>query len=133
MNLTKCLPAPWKIQLDLKQKTFSNSNMASSTSTIKNFRKFKSFDFYNSEFHTYYLLPYRFHQINNEKEVLVNEVGDFIIVPIGTAKRIADKEVNQNEDLYADLIANFFIAEKPIPELIDILATRYRTKKSFLD
>ena len=107
--------------------------MAIITSSTKDFRKFKSFDFYNSEVHTYYLLPYRFHQINNEKEVLVNEVGDFIIVPIGTAKRIANKEINQDEDLYADLIANFFIAEKPIPELIDILATRYRTKKSFLD
>jgi His-Xaa-Ser system radical SAM maturase HxsB len=38
-----------------------------------------------------------------------------------------------DQELFADLISNFFISEKPIPNLIDVLATRYRTKKSFLD
>lgn len=101
--------------------------------TAKEFRKFKSFDYYKNERETYYLLPFRFHQINKETEVIVNEVGDFILVPVGTAGRIARKEVKWEEDVYADLVANFFISEKPIPDLIDVLATRYRTKKSFLD
>lgn len=101
--------------------------------TAKEFRKFKSFDYYKKERETYYLLPFRFHQINTEKEVIVNEVGDFILVPVGTAQRIATKEIKLEEDIYADLVANFFISEKPIPDLIDVLATRYRTKKSFLD
>ncbi|MGA6121623.1 His-Xaa-Ser system radical SAM maturase HxsB [Sphingobacterium anhuiense] len=101
--------------------------------TIKEFRKFKSIDKYNTGTNTSFLLPFRFHQVNNEKEVLVNEVGDFLIVPIGTSTRIANRQINDKEEIYADLIANFFISEKPIPDLIDILATRYRTKKSFLD
>lgn len=101
--------------------------------TINDFRKFKDLSFYQNNSEYYFLLPFRFHQINDEKEVLVNEVGDFLILPIGTATRIANKEISTNDPIYPDLIANFFISEKPIPELIDILATRYRTKKSFLD
>ena len=101
--------------------------------TIKEFRKFKPIDKYSRGANTYFLLPFRFHQINNEKEVLVNEVGDFLIVPIGTSVRIVNRQIQEKEEIYPDLIANFFISEKPIPDLIDILATRYRTKKSFLD
>ncbi|MGC1630754.1 MAG: radical SAM protein, partial [Gelidibacter sp.] len=102
------------------------------TISVKEFRTFKPLEYYENHHH-YFLLPFRFHQINNEKEVLVNEVGDFIIAPIGTATRIANRLIKNDETIYADLIANFFISEKPIPNLIDVLATRYRTKKSFLD
>lgn len=100
---------------------------------IKDFRKFKTADYYESEFSEYFLLPFRFHRINDEKEVLVNEVGDFLIVPIGTARRIAVWDIQKDEALYTDLFARSFISDKPIPDLIDVLATRYRTKKSFLD
>ena len=83
----------------------------------------------------YYLMPFRFHTISAEREVLVNEVGDFLLQPIGTAARVIRREVSKEEDaeLYGDLIANFFISEEPIHPLIDVLATRYRTKKAFLD
>ncbi len=101
--------------------------------TLKNFRKFKDIEFYQHSNDKYHLLPFRFHRINDEKEVLVNEVGDFIIAPIGTAKRITNKELSIEDPLYKDLFANFFISDKPIPDLIDVLATRYRTQKSFLD
>lgn len=102
-------------------------------SIAKEFRKFKDFGFYQSSTNDYHLLPFRFHRINSEKEVLVNEVGDFLIVPNGTASRVVNREVHNSEDLYHDLFANFFISDKPIPDLIDVLATRYRTKKSFLN
>lgn len=102
--------------------------------TSQHSRKFKEASFYLQENERkYFLLPFRFHKITSEKEVIVNEVGDFLIVPIGTATRIANREIGIDDILYPDLFANFFISDKPIPDLIDILATRYRTKKSFLD
>lgn len=100
---------------------------------LKEFRRFKGLEYYNQSTGPYYLLPFKFHRISNEKEVIVNEVGDFLIVPVGTATRIVQREVDENEILYQDLFANFFISDKPVPDLIDIWATRYRTKKSFLD
>lgn len=81
----------------------------------------------------YHLLPFRFHPINDHREVLVSEVGDYILCPRGTATRIVDHELLPSDPLYADLLANFFISETAVPALLDVLATRYRTKKSFLD
>ena len=96
-------------------------------------RKFKDSSSFSNHVDNYYLLPFRFHRVNEEMEVLVNEVGDYLLCPTGTAEQIVSRQVPQASELYADLIANFFISEKPVPDLIDILATRYRTKKSFLD
>ncbi len=80
----------------------------------------------------YYLLPFRFERIDN-KEIIVNEVGDFLVVETNTVDRIVNRKISQNEELYKDLISSFIITEQPIPDLIDNYATRLRTKKSFLD
>lgn len=84
---------------------------------------------------TYHLLPFRFHRLSVQKEVIVNEVGDFLVVPSGTAEKIIRRQLDAISDrgLYEDLISGFFISEDRVPPLIDIYATRYRTKKSFLD
>jgi His-Xaa-Ser system radical SAM maturase HxsB len=99
-------------------------------------RKFKDAGHYNlrKDGH-YYLLPFRFHRITPEKEIIVNEVGDFLILPTGTYERIVKRQIDKATDseLYGDLIANFFISEEIISPLIDVLATRYRTKKLFLN
>jgi len=81
----------------------------------------------------YFLLPFRFGNLNGNHELIVNETGDYKIVPKGSSRRIILKEVGKDEELYKDLISMFFISESPIPDLIDILATKYRTKKQFLD
>lgn len=99
---------------------------------VKEFRRFKEKEYFENK-KEYYLLPFRFIELNEVQEVLVNEVGDYLIVPRGTANRIVNRELSGNEGLYADLIANFFISTTPVPHLIDILATKYRTKKAFLD
>ena len=99
-------------------------------------RKFQDIDVYdNQENDNYFLLPFRFHRLNEEKEIIVNEVGDFLVLPLGTVSKIINKELNKEFDfeLYGDLISNLFISETKIPHLIDVYATRYRTKKSFLD
>jgi His-Xaa-Ser system radical SAM maturase HxsB len=106
-----------------------------SSTTAKN-RKFKDFDDFNNDTKgTYYLLPFRFHRLNEHKEVIVNEVGDHLVVLTGTVERIVYRKIDKNVDkeLYADLITNFMISETPIPSLIDVIATRYRTKKLFLN
>src|SRR5882724_1306244 len=102
----------------------------------KRTRKFKDFEFYShAPSGDYFLLPFKFHRLNPHKEVIVNEVGDHLVVPNGTVAKIVNKKISKFEspELYGDLIANFFISEQVISPLIDVLATRYRTKKSFLD
>lgn len=120
-----------KTQLGLTLKASIDFRM--DTLTAKYFRKFKEPDYYQSQVNRFFLLPFRFHQLDKDNEVIVNEVGDFLIVPVGTSKRIVERDVTKSEPLYKDLISNFFISETPVPELIDVLATRYRTKKQFLE
>lgn len=79
----------------------------------------------------YELLPFNFTKLSG-KEVLVNELGDMLITPIGTAQKIVDHTLD-DEELYKSLVANFFISEELLPSLIDVYASRLRLKKSFLD
>lgn len=79
----------------------------------------------------YALLPFNFTRLSG-KEVLVNELGDMIVAPIGTAQRIVDHTLD-DEELYKSLVANFFISEELLPSLLDIYASRLRLKKNFLD
>ena len=80
----------------------------------------------------YYLLPFYFRQLN-DNEILVNEVGDYLVAPKGTVQRIIQNQIKKEDELFHDLLSNYFISLTPIPELIDIYAVRLRTEKSFLD
>lgn len=103
--------------------------------TKKLTRKFNDKSYYSETISQYFLLPFRFLKINESHEVLVNDIGDFVLVPIGTTKKIVNKVFlkSENIDLYYDLISNFIISESEKPELLPVIEARYRTKKSFLD
>jgi His-Xaa-Ser system radical SAM maturase HxsB len=81
----------------------------------------------------YKLLPFKFIRLNSTKEVLVNEVGEFVIVPSGTAQRVIRKQLSCDSDLFSTLKAKQFLFEEASPPLLDLLATKYRTKHSFLE
>ena len=102
----------------------------------KEFRKFRDFDFYDqSEKGSYNLMPINFFRLNEKRELIVNEVGDFLIAPAGSFEKIVTKKLDKKIDskLYGDLIANFFIAEEIYSPNIDMLANRYKSKKIFLE
>ena len=80
----------------------------------------------------YKLLPFKFTRLKN-KELLVSEVGDFVLASNGTVKRILDGSINPKSELYKDLLGKYIISVDYNPLLQDILATRLRTKKSFLN
>ena len=104
-------------------------------STVKKTRKFQDTSYYDGPIGSegYTLLPFRFHEINQNTELIVNEMGDFLFAPKGTSRNIAYHKVDKSESIYADLLSNYIISETPIPALIDVMAARYRTKKGFLD
>lgn len=79
----------------------------------------------------YYLLPFHFDKFN-DKEILVNLFGDFLIAEQGTAEKTVYREI-MDESQIKNLVSNHFISQSKYPANMDILATRYRTKKSFLE
>lgn len=99
----------------------------------KKTRKFKELEYYRTQKERYYILPFRFHRIPDGREIVVNEIGDFLVVPTGTVERMVMQQLSIEEPIYEDLTASFFISPAPIPPLLELVATRYRTRKSFLD
>ena len=67
-----------------------------------------------------------------DREVLINELGDFLVCPQGTVSTILSREINDTE-LYKSLVSNFFVCEDLESPLVDIYAVRLREKKRFLD
>jgi His-Xaa-Ser system radical SAM maturase HxsB len=81
----------------------------------------------------YRLLPFRFLRLDQEKELLVNEVGEFVIGPVGTAQILIGKQLARGSGLYSTFKAKQFLTDDSSSPLIDLLATKYRTKYSFID
>ena len=81
----------------------------------------------------YRLLPFRFLRLDEQSEVLVNEVGEFHIGPIGTARALVRRELSRGSDLYSTLKAKQFLTDDSSLALLELLGTKYRTKSSFIN
>ena len=81
----------------------------------------------------YKLLPFRFLKLNADREILVNEVGEFILAPVGTAQRVIRRQLDRTSELFSTLKAKQFLTDGSSSALLDLLATKYRTKHHFLE
>jgi His-Xaa-Ser system radical SAM maturase HxsB len=75
----------------------------------------------------FHLLPFRFTRLNG-KELLVNEAGEFLFAPTGTVQNLADGNFDKSTELYRDLKAKHFVYDESSSPLLDVLATKVRTK-----
>jgi His-Xaa-Ser system radical SAM maturase HxsB len=85
-----------------------------------------------SEPNTYRLLPFRFTRIDKE-ELLVNEAGEFLFAPSGTVQRLLSRNISCSDELFKDLRAKQFVYDANSSPNLDLLATKCRTKREFLD
>jgi His-Xaa-Ser system radical SAM maturase HxsB len=63
----------------------------------------------------------------------VNEAGEYVIAPFGTAHAVVHRELAPSSDIYMTLKAKQFLSDGASSPLMDLLATKYRTKHSFID
>jgi His-Xaa-Ser system radical SAM maturase HxsB len=96
-------------------------------------RQFYPIEAFGDSEDEFQLLPFKFIKLDSAREVLVNEVGEFVLAPSGTAERVIRRQLNRDSDLYSTLKAKQFLFEEASPPLLDLLATKYRTKHSFLN
>jgi uncharacterized protein len=81
----------------------------------------------------YRLLPFRFMRWKQEELLLVNEVGEFIFLEEDCFRDLIARRLSPSHPRYRDLKAMHFLADGTSNVPIELLATKYRTKKSFLD
>ena len=96
-------------------------------------RKFQDVSAFGVPPTTYRLLPFRFISLDAEREILVNEAGEYLVAPTGSARRVVRRELDSHSDFYRRLRARHFVFDDQSSPLLDVLATKYRTKRSFLD
>jgi hypothetical protein len=96
-------------------------------------RAFYQIEKYSASQPEYHLLPFRFLMVDDSTEVFVNEVGEFVLAPNGTARTLIQRQLPRASDLYATFKAKQFIADDSSSPLLDLLATKYRTKYSFIE
>jgi His-Xaa-Ser system radical SAM maturase HxsB len=96
-------------------------------------RDFHTIESYGGRPTSYSLLPFRFLALSNSREVLVNDAGDYLLADRGTAQALAKRTLDTGSELYQTLKAKQFLYDTDSAPLLDLLATKYRTKKSFLN
>jgi His-Xaa-Ser system radical SAM maturase HxsB len=80
----------------------------------------------------YKLLPFRFAALDERRELISTDWGDWTIVERGTAARIAKRQLSRDSDLYRTLRAKQIVFDDYADPLLDVAATKLRTKKDFL-
>ncbi|HZQ68115.1 MAG TPA: His-Xaa-Ser system radical SAM maturase HxsB [Terriglobales bacterium] len=96
-------------------------------------RTFYPVDAYASHTPDYQLLPFRFLRLDERNELLVNEAGEFLISPTGTTRALVRRQLAPGSDLYSTLKAKQFLTDSNSSHLLDILASKYRTKHAFME
>jgi His-Xaa-Ser system radical SAM maturase HxsB len=96
-------------------------------------RAFLPSEAYQAGAGSYELLPFRFTRFIKDRELLVNEAGEYLFAPLGTVAKIVDRQIEFGSPLYSSLKAKQFIYDNSSSANLDLLATKFRTKHAFLD
>src|SRR5260370_35610241 len=95
-------------------------------------RVFYPVDSYAAPEPGYRLLPFRFLRLDQEREVLVNEVGEFVIVPVGTGQSLIRKQLARGSGLYSTFKAKHFLDDHSSTPLKNRLKPKKRSKDSLM-
>jgi His-Xaa-Ser system radical SAM maturase HxsB len=79
----------------------------------------------------YTFLPFRFIDLANQK-LLVNEVGEHLLLDAATFDAFVGKTLTPSRKAYDDLKAKHMLLDDRPDVPVKMLATKYRTKRSFL-
>lgn len=88
----------------------------------------------NSVSMPYYFLPFRFMRFPSSKILLVNEVGEYLFLSSEEFEKLINYQLNSNSQVFLNLKSKHFIYDSPekLAAIVEMLATKYRTKKAFL-
>src|SRR5436190_15133427 len=93
---------------------------------------FRSRDAFESR-STYQLLPFRFMRWSDREVFISNDVGEWVFLPAEIFHEFTTSRLSPHTDIYADLKAKHFLRDSSSSVPLQLLATKYRTKKAFLD
>jgi His-Xaa-Ser system radical SAM maturase HxsB len=93
---------------------------------------FRPAEFYRPSGDGYCLLPFRFLRFDTDRYVLVNEVGEYLFVTPAVLQDLVHHRIQPTNSTYRDLKRKHFLLDSASETPLELLAAKYRTKKSFL-
>jgi His-Xaa-Ser system radical SAM maturase HxsB len=82
---------------------------------------------------SYQLLPFRFMRWPSGEVLLSNESGEYLFLDADAFRHFHERRLPSGSALFADLKAKHFLTDGDPVFALELLATKVRTKKSFLD
>jgi uncharacterized protein len=82
---------------------------------------------------TYTLLPFRFSRFTENEIFVTNEVGEFMFVSRDDLTSLVRHELRPESEVFLNLKAKQIVTDTEMEPVVGMLATKYRTKKAFLD
>ena len=81
----------------------------------------------------YKILPFRFSRFNGKKVLVVNECGEFLFLDKQQFDDMVNYKLSLDSDVFLNLKAKQILSDTELAPVINMLAIKYRTKKSFLN
>jgi len=79
-----------------------------------------------------HLLPFQFSRFDSDDYLLVNESGEYIFLGNDNFNKFIKGDLTADSPFYYDLKSRHFLNTEHLPETIEMLAAKYRTRKRFI-
>lgn len=80
----------------------------------------------------YQLLPFRFERFNDHEFLLTNDVGEYIFLSNEDFYNLVNGKMDESCDVFYDIESKQIATTDRIEDVVPMLATKFRTKKSIL-
>ncbi len=94
---------------------------------------FDSREYYVTPVKDYSLLPFKFTRLDASKVLLTNDLGEFEILRSEVFDDLVNKFLETTSETYFNLRSKFFLTDSRGASHLRVMASKYRTKKSFLE
>ena len=78
------------------------------------------------------LLPFQFSRFDSNDYLLVNESGEYLFIGKDDFHQLIRREMTVESPYYYDLKSRHFINTEHLPETLEMISAKYRTRKRFI-
>ena len=80
----------------------------------------------------YQILPFRFTRFNESEYLLTNDVGEYIFLGNENFEKFINMELDTKSEVFQDLASKQIATTDNVEDVVNMLATKFRKKKSIL-
>jgi 2-iminoacetate synthase ThiH len=81
----------------------------------------------------YQILPFRFERFNETEYFLTNDVGEFVFLSKNDFENFVSQSLDKTSETFLNLKSKQLLTDTNLDEVVNMLATKFRTKKSILN